>query len=68
MIPPEPISADERRVLSGIAQGHTYQEIARVMDVSRSRVLKLGASAFRKLGADTGAQAVYLAMKAGVID
>ncbi len=61
------ISRHEKKALSIIAQGHSINECARLMGVSRSRVEKLLYSAKINLNARTLAHAIYKAAKKGMI-
>jgi len=57
----------ERDCLSSAARGMTYQEIAGALDVSPRTVEQHLASARRKLGAHSTAQAVAIATRRGLI-
>jgi len=61
MRPSPGLTPRERGCLSWAARGMTYQEIARVLDVSPRTVEQHLASARRKLGAYSTAQAVAIA-------
>lgn len=57
----------QRRALHLVATGHTVDETAHAMHLSRSAVEKLLARARGKLGARNVTHAVYLAAKHGII-
>lgn len=60
-------SPHQRRALRLVATGHTVEQTARAMHLSRSAVEKLLARARVKLGARNVTHAVYLAAKQGII-
>jgi DNA-binding NarL/FixJ family response regulator len=61
------LSSRQWEALVGAAQGHSLTTIARDMSTTVSAVSGLLAQARDKLGADTTAQAVYLAVTWGII-
>lgn len=64
---PSPLSAQQRQVLRGLAEGKVYKEIARDMGVSASTVRTHLHVAYRKLGVVDRAQAVLKAAERGWI-
>ena len=57
----------QREALELVATGHTVDECAAIMCISRSSVEKLLAGAKRSTGARSLRHAIYLACKSGVI-
>lgn len=57
----------QRQALELVATGHTVDECAALMSISRSSVEKLLAGAKRSTGARSLRHAVYLACKSGLI-
>jgi len=62
------LDSDERRVVSLLALGLNWHEVADDMGTSAAEVRRLMESAMQKLGARTRAHAVSIAMRAGEID
>ncbi len=62
------LSAREREVLSLVADGLDGQEIARVLVVSHDTVRTHVTHVLDKLGANSRAQAVAIAIRSGMID
>ncbi|MEU2603229.1 response regulator transcription factor [Streptomyces albus] len=66
-VPRYSVTRRQREALLWIARGHTAQQAAQHMDISRNTVNSLLAGLYRKLGANTGPHAVALAMARGLI-
>jgi DNA-binding CsgD family transcriptional regulator len=62
------LSAREREVLSLVADGLDGNEIARVLFVSHDTVRTHVTHVLEKLGANSRAQAVAIAIRSGLID
>lgn len=63
----KPLGTRERQVLQLVAEGLPTDEIGGRLFLARDTVKAHLYHAFRKLGARTRAQAVYLALKSGAI-
>ena len=61
------LTARERQVLVGIAQGHTNREIAAQLGISHRTVETHRESLMRKLGVRTVAGLTRLALEAGLV-
>ena len=61
----ELLSARERQVVSGLADGRSLPDIARDLEVSASTVKTHARSAFAKLGVRSATQAAVLAVRHG---
>lgn len=62
-----PLTKKEEQHLKLFAEGKTAKGVAKSMNVSENTVKDRCQAIYRKLGASTSAQAVYIAAKAGVI-
>lgn len=65
--PLPPLSAQEKQVLLMSSKGHTYDEIARMMGVSRQTVLTYVKRTYRKLQVHCKVEAIAKAQRAGLI-
>ena len=62
------LSAQERQVLTLSAKGYSYDEIARLMAVSRHTVTTYVKRSYRKLQVHSKTEAVYEARRLGLVD
>ena len=62
------LSAQERQVLTLSAKGYSYEEIARLMAVSRHTVTTYVKRSYRKLQVHSKTEAVYEARRLGLVD
>lgn len=63
-----PLVLREVQVLEGIANGGSYAGIAQDLVLAHASVKNYAASAIKKLGARSQAQAVYIAVQQGYLD
>ncbi|HEX6668233.1 MAG TPA: LuxR C-terminal-related transcriptional regulator, partial [Gemmatimonadales bacterium] len=61
------LTARERQVLIGVAQGHTNREIAQQLGISHRTVESHRESLMKKLGVRTVAGLTRLALEAGLV-
>lgn len=61
------LSEKEIEVLQSLSRGHSYAEVARAMNISLSTVQSHIRNLYRKLGANSGVQAISKARESGLI-
>jgi DNA-binding CsgD family transcriptional regulator len=66
--PGAPLSERQLEVLTRIANGQSWEQIARAMDLSIGGVGSHNKQILKKLGASSAAHAVFLACRAGILD
>ena len=66
--PAPSLSPVERTVLEGVANGLTYRQIGKEIGYTFRGAADVGARAVKKLGANSLAHAVFLAVQAGLLD
>jgi DNA-binding NarL/FixJ family response regulator len=62
------LTAREREVLALLAEGHSYEDIARALDIGVGTVQTRVKSLYRKLEVSSKAEAVTVAMRAGLLN
>lgn len=65
--PPNPLSERETEVLQAITKGFSFDEIARLLGVSRHTVLTYGRRIYAKLEVNSKTEAVYEARRLGLV-
>lgn len=65
--PPNPLSDRETEVLQAITKGFSFDEIARLLGVSRHTVLTYGRRIYAKLEVNSKTEAVYEARRLGLV-
>lgn len=65
--PPNPLSERETEVLNAITKGFSFDEIARLLGVSRHTVLTYGRRIYAKLEVNSKTEAVYEARRLGLV-
>ena len=67
-MPEQPLTDREREVLTLMARGLSVAETAQQLGLTAQTVKNHRANLFRKLGARNGMEAVFLALRRGLID
>jgi DNA-binding CsgD family transcriptional regulator len=65
---PQPLAARELELLTRVAHGETYPQVAKDWGIEEISVRSTGWRVRQKLGASTITHAVFLACQAGIID